>query len=216
MNYSGEHPGSRNYYSGYRGSYRGKSYRGGRGGYKGNSSRFNQSYPDPASNVTGYRDNYRDNYREGYYQRSAYYQRQNRQPYNEPPSRQRKSSGASQGTEAMPESRHKSAGDEPESTSSSIEPPVVVATSTHKPLRFSEWPFVYLTGLDQTMIGNEPETSKVRDIFRQNDSIDAKLEEQKLQLWKSELELGLLSTQCEKDILNVRLTQENLDALLLM
>lgn len=58
-------------------------------------------------------------------------------------------------------------------------------------------------------------TSKLKEVYKENDQIDNKLEELKLKIFKDELELGLMSTQCEKDALNVQLTQEKLDSLLM-
>lgn len=58
-------------------------------------------------------------------------------------------------------------------------------------------------------------TTKLKEIYKENDEIDNKIEELKIKLFRDELELGLMSTQCEKDALNVQLTQEKLDSLLM-
>lgn len=66
-------------------------------------------------------------------------------------------------------------------------------------------------------MGTDEDASKekLREAYQEGDRIDRKLEELKLKIFKDELELGLMSTQCEKDALNVRLTQEKLDSLLM-
>lgn len=83
-----------------------------------------------------------------------------------------------------------------------------------KPKKFSisedENPFIYLMSSN-----DNGEISKLKEIFKENDSIDNKLEDLKLKILKTELDLGLMSTQCEKDALNVQITQEKLDSLLM-
>lgn len=94
--------------------------------------------------------------------------------------------------------------------------PTPINTEAPAPaLNSNDSPFYYLTGLNHST-EDAQELLRIRAIFKEDDAIDAKLQEQKLLLCKSELELGLLSTQCEKDALNVQLAQENLDSLLLM
>ncbi|CAH02359.1 Lge1p [Kluyveromyces lactis] len=73
-----------------------------------------------------------------------------------------------------------------------------------------ENPFIYMMSND-----DHSRTSKLKEVYKENDQIDNKLEELKLKIFKDELELGLMSTQCEKDALNVQLTQEKLDSLLM-
>lgn len=77
-----------------------------------------------------------------------------------------------------------------------------------------ESPFYYLTDLDKS--SNDPkELESIRQVFKEGDRLDKQLEEHNFNLLKSELELGLLATQCEKDKLSVQLTQEKLDTFLM-
>lgn len=74
--------------------------------------------------------------------------------------------------------------------------------------------FFYLTDLDKST-DNSVELDRIKHILRESDSLDKKIEEEKLRILKDELELSLLTTQCERDYLNVQLTQEKLDSLLM-
>lgn len=89
------------------------------------------------------------------------------------------------------------------------------ATSTVKRrVDKDESPFYYLTDLDKS--SDDPrELESIRQVFKESDRLDKQLEEHNLNLFKSELELGLLATQCEKDKLSVQLTQEKLDTFLM-
>lgn len=192
----------------YRGSYRGKSYRGGRGGYS--SNRYNSSYRHPESPETYHNGGYsRSNYRNDYYGNRGGYHSSNRPPsYNSYSNRYPKSHpSVSYGN------RHQNQLDR--NAEVSVAPPIVDAPVITRRINPKDSPFLYLTELDKS-VDSEKDLAYIREVFQDSDSIDAKLEEQKLQIWKNELELGLLSTQSEKDALSVQLTQEKLDALLLM
>ncbi|CDF91113.1 uncharacterized protein ZBIST_2791 [Zygosaccharomyces bailii] len=74
--------------------------------------------------------------------------------------------------------------------------------------------FLYLTDLDKST-DDPKELENIREVFKESDRLDKALEEHNFLLLKNELELGLLATQCEKDTLSVRLTQEKLDTFLM-
>ena len=79
-----------------------------------------------------------------------------------------------------------------------------------------ESPFLYLTGLHKLKGKENSEYEEIKAVLKEGDTIDDKLSKEKLKIVMNEVELALLSNQCEKDTLNVQLTQDNLDSLLLM
>ncbi|SCU85033.1 LADA_0D05314g1_1 [Lachancea dasiensis] len=218
MSYQGESQGNRPQYNSYRGSsYRGKSYRGGRGGYHATRYQHTYGYEESGSRYASSSGPHRGSYRGDYYTPPlrGNYSSVSRGGYSDSSPRYEKghqSSGWStrglnvgQVDRASEDTTHSS-------TSSAASPKVNTALPK---IHSTDSPIYHLTGLHD-YAEDEQERSMIRALLREDENIDARLEEQKLQLCKSELELGLLSTQSEKDALNVRLTQENLDALLLM
>lgn len=94
------------------------------------------------------------------------------------------------------------------------EPSPVRSSPAPKRVDKKESSFFYLTDLDKST--DDPvELQKIRDTLREGERLDHELEAHNLKLLKTELELGLLTTQCERDALNVQLTQEKLDSLLM-
>ncbi|KOG96255.1 Lge1p [Saccharomyces eubayanus] len=80
-------------------------------------------------------------------------------------------------------------------------------------------PFLYLTDFDKNIkraANADTECDKVRDVFNESDVIDTTLQDLNLKVNSNELELRLLNNQCNKHALNIQLTQEKLDSLLLM
>lgn len=217
MSYSGDYSGNRHPYNSYRGGYRGRPYRGGRGGSSYNSpGRYQNSYNygESSSGYYGGGQHYHANYRGENYapQRGGYYNGGRGAHSDGYANRYEKRHNSGSRDRWTPSSAQ---GERPLEAPAPPSPAYEPARPAPSRFRSTESPFYYLTGLDQSS-ENEQELLRIRNLFKEDDSIDAKLQEQKLQLCKSELELGLLSTQCEKDALNVQLTQENLDALLLM
>lgn len=104
------------------------------------------------------------------------------------------------------------------SLSSNNNTPTIASPALTQPQEFrldrNESPFFYLTDLDKST-DNSVELDRIKHILRESDSLDKKIEEEKLRILKDELELSLLTTQCERDYLNVQLTQEKLDSLLM-
>lgn len=90
----------------------------------------------------------------------------------------------------------------------------VRSSPTPKRVDRKESCFYYLTDLDKST-EDPAELQRIRDTLREGDELDRELEAHNLKLLKTELELGLLTTQCERDALNVQLTQEKLDSLLM-
>lgn len=78
----------------------------------------------------------------------------------------------------------------------------------------NESPFFYLTDLDKST-DDTAKLDKIKQVLSENDSLDRKIEQERLKILKDELELSLLTSQCERDSLNVQLTQEKLDSLLM-
>lgn len=78
-------------------------------------------------------------------------------------------------------------------------------------------PFYYLTEISEFVDQSEDpkEYERIQRVFKENESLDSKLQEQQLLLFKTNLEFGLLTSQSERDKLNVELTQEKLDSLLM-
>ncbi|SCU95179.1 LANO_0E09560g1_1 [Lachancea nothofagi CBS 11611] len=217
MNYQGGSSGNRQHYNSsnsYRGSsYRGKSHRGGRGGYS--STRYNntQAYEENAGRFPSPTSQYRGNYRgEHYTPQRGGYQSGSRGSYSESFPRYGDKRHSSAGYDSRPSL---SQAERPQEFSAAPSPPIESPQTPLSRIYSTDSPFYHLTGLDE-FTDDELERSRIRALFREDGDIDTKLQEQKLQLCKIELELGLLSTQSEKDALNVRLTQDNLDALLLM
>lgn len=87
-------------------------------------------------------------------------------------------------------------------------------SSIKKRVDKNESPFFYLTGLDEST-DDANELENIRLVLKESDSLDRNIEAQNLQILKNELELGILTTQCERDALSVQLTQEKLDSLLM-
>ncbi|CCC69218.1 hypothetical protein NCAS_0C02280 [Naumovozyma castellii] len=75
-----------------------------------------------------------------------------------------------------------------------------------------ESPFLYLTELDQ---GDEASVAEAKKVLAASSTLDGALRASYLRRLASETEVSLLSNQCERDTLNVQLTQEKLDSLLL-
>lgn len=98
--------------------------------------------------------------------------------------------------------------------SDAVEQREITPSQSPRSIDLKDSPFLYLTQWDK-FAESEQKLAQIRAVFQENDIIDSRLEDQKLKIWKNELELGLLSTQCEKDALNVQLTQEKLDSLLM-
>ncbi|AET38282.1 Lge1p Ecym_2564 [Eremothecium cymbalariae DBVPG len=92
--------------------------------------------------------------------------------------------------------------------------PISQQLETKKKFEVIENPIYYLTELDKST-DDLKKLEDIKKVFQESDELDHKLEQQKLVMWKAELELVLLDTQSEKDALNVQLNQENLDALLM-
>ncbi|CDO92482.1 unnamed protein product [Kluyveromyces dobzhanskii CBS 2104] len=134
---------------------------------------------------------YSSNYRRAYEQQHHHHQ----QP---PPPPSSSSSTYSQGSNTFPASHN------------SYSAPKYEQPKKKFTLPKNESPFVHIMSND-----DYDRTSKLREVYKESDLIDGKLEELKLKIFKDELELGLMSTQCEKDALNVQLTQEKLDSLLM-
>ncbi|CCE90256.1 Lge1p TDEL_0B01270 [Torulaspora delbrueckii] len=102
------------------------------------------------------------------------------------------------------------------STPVQAQPEAVPVRSSPIPKRvdMAESCFYYLTDLDKST--DDPvELQKIRETLREGEQLDRELETHNLKLLKTELELGLLTTQCERDALNVQSTQEKLDSLLM-
>ncbi|SCU88182.1 LAFA_0E11188g1_1 [Lachancea sp. 'fantastica'] len=218
MSYPGDNTGSRPYYNSRGSSYRGRAYRGSRGGGHGPARyQYNgHSYADNNSERYGTGSNpYRGNYRNDIYDspRTSHGSPGNGTGYVESFQRfEKRPSSSSSSHESW------SSPKQPQQETRPQEPQVSEnTTKVSQPIKshLTDSPMYHLTGLDEYTI-DEPERSRIRSVLREDGEIDLKLEEQKLQLCKSELELGLLSTQSEKDALNVQLTQETLDAILLM
>lgn len=87
-------------------------------------------------------------------------------------------------------------------------------SSVKKMFDKNESPFFYLTGLNEST-DDPKELENIRSILKESDSLDTNIEAQNLLILKNELELGILTTQCERDALSVQLTQEKLDSLLM-
>ncbi|SCV03194.1 LAME_0H08460g1_1 [Lachancea meyersii CBS 8951] len=213
MSYPGDNPGNRQHYNSYRSSSsRGRSSRGSRGGYSSTRYQYNGGgYEENAGRFGGSANKYRGNYRGDYYvpQRSNQGVN-NRGSYAESSSRYEKRASSSSLHETRPSPQPHA--ERPHET---LAAETTSQFNTPQKTHVTDFPSYFLTGLNE-YTNDEQERSKIRSLLRGDEEIDAKLEEQKLQLCKSELELGLLSTQSEKDALNVQLTQENLDAILLM
>ncbi|CAI4054509.1 hypothetical protein SUVZ_16G2290 [Saccharomyces uvarum] len=80
-------------------------------------------------------------------------------------------------------------------------------------------PFLYLTDFDKNTkrtTNADSECDKVRVVFNESEFIDTTLQDLHLKVNSNELELRLLNNQCNKHALNIQLTQEKLDSLLLM
>lgn len=81
-------------------------------------------------------------------------------------------------------------------------------------LKITGNPILYLT--DPEILSSDPnKLEEIHKVFQESDLLDRRLGQQKLAMWKTELELGLLNTQSGKDALNVQLNQEKLDTLLM-
>ncbi|AEY96280.1 FADR060Cp [Eremothecium gossypii FDAG1] len=93
-------------------------------------------------------------------------------------------------------------------------PPPPPEPEPEQPFELTDDPLFHLTELDRST--DDPrQLDEMRRIFKDSVQLDQKLEQQKLAMWRTELELSLLDTQSAKDALNVQLNQENLDALLM-
>ncbi|CCH62623.1 hypothetical protein TBLA_0H03420 [Henningerozyma blattae CBS 6284] len=78
-------------------------------------------------------------------------------------------------------------------------------------------PFFYLTDIDKSIDKSIDPTlfNRTKQIYEISEELDKKLYDHEFQLFKNELEFGLLTSQSERDQLNVQLTQEKLDSLLM-
>ena len=95
-------------------------------------------------------------------------------------------------------------------------PPRPLTPKVSSKFDMRESPFLYLTGLHKLKGKENSEYEEIKTVLKEGDTIDDKLSKEKLKRVMNEVELALLSNQCEKDTLNVQLTQDNLDSLLLM
>ncbi|QLL34755.1 hypothetical protein HG536_0H01300 [Torulaspora globosa] len=87
-------------------------------------------------------------------------------------------------------------------------------TNIKKRVEQGESGFFYLTDLDRST-DDPAKLAEIRETLREGERLDKDLGSHCLKMLKTELELELLTTQCERDALNVQLTQEKLDSLLM-
>lgn len=169
-----------------------------RGGYYNNTYHINQAHQQYHSyhHQSGY-----DTYRNGYNNNHNTYLPPNSAPIASPTST------------PLQSSRYLSSGSSISKRDSRPSTPADIDNSKAC-IEIKDSAFLYLTGLNKST-QDKQELEKICRVFLESDEIDNKLEQQKLDIWKTELELGLLNTQSEKDSLNVQLTQENLDSLLM-
>ena len=187
------------------------------GGYRNryNNMQYNNNHTQPYryNNTSKYYTNRRNNYydnRDGYTNNSYYSGEHENMRYS------RHSAGNGAGNN--PGTAEAEKPEQPYSYSQPSIPvpvpvPIPVHQNTIKQMDSEVSPFYYLTEIHRN--GNLDQ-GQTKTIFNYNDKIDRLLEENKLLVLRNELEFNLMTTQGEKDSLNVQLTQENLDSILLM